>query len=112
MLPNGVQEIHVVLPSSFSSVLISNAERTQAERDAQLDQRVITGVEAQEQVVAHSANDWLKLSEFATHKNMLSPDETSALRYACQIPDKVPSAYQSQKLLTLLERAISEGFHF
>lgn len=52
-----------------------------------------------------------KLSAFAMQKRMASPDENVALKYACQIPNKMPSGYQSQRLLALLDRALSEGFN-
>jgi hypothetical protein len=34
----------------------------------------------------------------------------TAIKYAMMIPNKFPSAYQSEKLLELLKRAESEGF--
>ena len=66
--------------------------------------------EAQVKVLEYSADQWKKLSAFAMQKRMVSPDENMALKYACQIPNKMPSGYQSQRLLALLERALSEGF--
>lgn len=107
-----VQEIDICLPASFTSVLISKAEKKTAESEAKQDQRIISGAEAQTSVLAYSAEQWRKLSEFAAQKKMLSPDEMTALRYACQIPNKIPSPYQSQRLLGLLERVFAEGFKF
>lgn len=62
-------------------------------------------------VLQYSADQWKKLSAFAMQKRMASPDENMALKYACQIPNKMPSGYQSQRLLALLDRALSEGFN-
>ena len=107
-----VQEIDIRLPASFTSVLISKAEKKTAESEAKQDQRIISGAEAQTSVLAYNAEQWRKLSEFAAQKKMLSPDEMTALRYACQIPNKIPSPYQSQRLLGLLERVFAEGFKF
>lgn len=107
-----VQEIDITLPASFSSVLIGKAEMKVAEKEAKQDQKMISGAEAQASVLEHDAGEWRKLSEFVVKKKMLSPDEITALKYACQIPSKIPSPYQSQRLLALLERALSEGFKF
>ena len=107
-----VQEIDINLPASFTSVLIGKTEMRAAEREAKQDQKIISGAEAQASVLEHKATEWRKLSEFAVQKKMLTPDEITALKYACQIPSKIPSPYQSQRLLALLERALSEGFKF
>lgn len=107
-----VQEIDINLPASFTSVLIGKTEMRAAEKDAKQDQKIISGAEAQASVLEHNAAEWRKLSEFTAHKKMLTPDEITALKYACQIPSKIPSPYQSQRLLMLLERALSEGFKF
>ncbi len=107
-----VQEIDINLPTSFTSVLIGKTEMRAAEREAKQDQKIISGAETQASVLEHNAAEWRKLSEFAIHKKMLTPDEITALKYACQIPSKIPSPYQSQRLLALLERALSEGFKF
>lgn len=107
-----VQEIDINLPASFTSVLIGKTEMRAAEREAKQDQKIISDAEAQASVLEHNAAEWRKLSEFTAHKKMLTPDEITALKYACQIPSKIPSPYQSQRLLMLLERALSEGFKF
>lgn len=107
-----VQEINIKLPASFTSVLIGKAEMKAAEKEAKKDQKMLSGAEAQAKVLQYDASQWRKLSDFAAKKKMLSPDESTAIKYACQIPAKLPSPYQSQRLLALLERAMSEGFKF
>ena len=105
-----VQEIEVVLPPEFESVLISKAEAKAAEREAKSDQKLISGAEAQAKVIGYSAGQWTALYSFCAQKKMMSPDELTAIKIACQLPAKLPNSYQSQRLLTLLERAESEGF--
>ena len=87
---------------------------TQMERatTAKKDQKMLSEVDAQVKVLEYTAAQWKKLSSFAMQRRMVSPDENTALKYACQIPSKMPSGYQSQKLLALLDRAMSEGFKF
>ena len=107
-----VQEIDIKLPASFTSILVGKTEMRAADKEAKQDQKIISGAETQASVLEHNSEEWRKLSEFAVQKKMLTPDEITALKYACQIPSKIPSPYQSQRLLALLERALSEGFKF
>jgi hypothetical protein len=107
-----VQEIELALPSAFKTVLIGKAEVKAAVKAAKKDQEMLSEVDAQVKVLEYSAAQWKKLSAFAMQKRLVSPDESMALKYACQIPSKMPSGYQSQRLLALLDRAMSEGFKF
>lgn len=106
-----VQEIRIELPESFKAVLLSRTAQAAAEKDARKDQEIISGAQDQAKVLEYSAQQWTQLSVFATGKKLADEDDLKALRYACQIPNKIPSAYQSQRLLALLERALTEGFH-
>lgn len=108
----GIQTISVDLPSSFESVLIGREDIRTEEKEAKKDQKIISGAQAQAEVLKYTAEQWRKLTEFVVHKGMVSSSEATALKYACQIPVNIPSAYQSQKLLNLLERAFNEGFAF
>lgn len=107
-----VQEIEITLPVAFENVLIEKAEAKAAEKAAKKDQEMLSEVDAQVKVLEYTATQWKKLSAFAMQRRMVSPDENTALKYACQIPSKMPSGYQSEKLLALLDRAMSEGFKF
>lgn len=107
-----VQEITLDIPASFSNVLVSKREVRSAKKETEKDQEMLSEVDAQVKVLEYGAAQWRKLSEFAMQKQMISPDEDKALKYACQMPNKMPSGYQSQRLLALLERAMSEGFKF
>lgn len=105
-----VQEINVVLPEKTMDVLIGKEEQKSATRYAKKDQRMISGIEAQTKVLEYNANTWNKLYGFVAEKKLATPEEVVALKFACQIPNKIPSAYQSQKLLALMDKALAEGF--
>lgn len=107
-----VQDIELMLPAEFENVLIGKEEIKAADKAAKKDQKILSEVDAQIKVLEYSASQWKLLYAFAEQKKMASPEETTALKYACQIPNKMPSGYQSQRLLALLERALSEGFKF
>lgn len=107
---SGVREIAVVFQDEIKGCLITQEEQKSAERDAKADQRIISGAEVQTKVCYDiTAEQWKKVLEFALAKKILSPDEHTALRIACQIPAKVPTPAQSKKLLMVLERVQSEG---
>ena len=105
-----VQDIEIKLPAAMESVLISKAEAKAAEKEAKEDQKIISGAEAQAKVLEYTAEQWRTLQVFSMEKRIVSPDELTALKYACMIPMKIPSPYQSQRILALLERAEAEGF--
>lgn len=106
----GIKDIGITLPESFTKTLIDKSQVKAEQKDAKMDQKIISGAEAQAKILEYTADQWQNLSGFAKQKRMLTPDLITALRYASQIPKELPSAYQSQKLLILLERALSEGF--
>ena len=106
-----VKEISVQLPADFRSVLISKSEVKAAEKEAKKDQKLISGAEAQAKVLEYSAEQWRSLQTFCMQKKIISPEELSAIKIACQLPMKLPNPYQSQRLLGLLERAQTEGFN-
>lgn len=105
-----IQEIDLLLPAVISNILVGKNEVKAAEKAAKKDQKILSETDAQIKILEYSADQWKKLSAFVMQKRMVSPDENMALKYACQIPNKMPSGYQSQRLLALLERALSEGF--
>ena len=82
-----------------------------AEKEAKKDQKLISGAEAQAKVLEYSAEQWRSLQTFCMQKKIISPEELSAIKIACQLPMKLPNPYQSQRLLGLLERAQTEGFN-
>lgn len=105
-----IMKLPIVLIENISSVLVNRDEARTTEREAKKNQKVDSGIEAQAKVVAISIEYWGKLFAFAETKRLAAPDEMIALRVACQLPSKVPNAYQSQQLLRLMEKAVSEGF--
>ncbi|MBB6734046.1 AIPR family protein [Cohnella zeiphila] len=106
-----VSIIYFDLPSEIKTCLIDKEEKKIAEREAKSDQRMLSGVEIQTKVCTEIAPDqWNAVMKFAMSKRMITPDESTALRIACQIPLKIPTPAQSKKLLEVLERVQEEGF--
>ncbi|MBS3949389.1 MAG: hypothetical protein KGZ53_01810 [Peptococcaceae bacterium] len=101
------------LSSEIEAVLKDVAEIKSEARDAKKDQYVVSGIEAQTQVVELGVAYWIALQPFIMEKRLISSqDDNIAIRMACQIPSKLPNSYQSQRLLQLAERAASEGWRY
>ena len=105
-----VKEINIQLPKSIETILIEKSKMKAAEKSAKADQKLMSGTEAQINILKYSAQQWQSVLDFAKSKHLISQDEETILKIARQIPSKLPSAYQSHRLLMVLERVICEGF--
>lgn len=92
--------------------MIAKEELISIEKEAKDDQKVASELNAQQEVLNKGFEFWKQVNEFSIQKKILSPEFTKAMKYALQIPNAIPSGYQSKKLLDLLRRAESEGFKF
>ena len=108
---DSVKICNIKLSDEFRKVLLGKDEAKAAERDAKKDQKLISDVQAQAKVLELGADFWKKVNSFVMQKRVsISPDQMKALKYAVQIPVQFPSAYQSLRLLELLENAEANGF--
>ena len=99
-----------MLPGEIQMLLIDKSAVKAAERRAKKEQKIASGAEAQMKVLQYSSAEWRRIFDFVKAKKIISPDEENALRMAVRIPEKLPNMYQCQRLLSVLERAQSEGF--
>lgn len=105
-----VQSIEYRLSSAIETCLIGREELKVAEREAKYDQRIDSDTEIMTKIIELSQGQWQNALSFATSRRMITPDEHTALRIACQIPQKIPTPIQCKKLLAVLERLQEEGF--
>lgn len=105
-----VQEISYSLPKEIEDCLIGQDDMRSIAREAKTDRRIELDVDAMTKVVEITSTQWRTVMDFSISKKMITPDELVALRIACQLPIKVPTPYQSKKLIALLERLYEEGF--
>lgn len=106
-----VKKCSIVLSSDIERVLQSKNENRQDEKEAAKDQNLVSEFEVQKQVLEFGSDYWKELLAFCTEKKMrLLPDQQKALIYAVRIPTQIPSAYQSKKLMQLLDAARANGF--
>jgi hypothetical protein len=109
---NDVKTITFKLPTNLKSCLITIDDEKAAQRSAKKEQKVVNEINAQVEVVKYTAAQWISLSEFVVRNHLVgSRTDVSALTIACRIPEKLPNAYQSKRLLALLQKAIDEGFN-
>ncbi len=109
---SSVKKCNIVLDTKIEKALIAKEELISIEKEAKDDQKVASELNAQQEVLNKGFEFWKQVNEFSIQKKILSPEFTKAMKYALQIPNAIPSGYQSKKLLDLLRRAESEGFKF
>lgn len=107
---NSVQSIDYNLPIEIESCLIGKDELRNAVRDAKADMRIEKDNDVMTRIVEIQAEQWQNVMSYATSKRMVSPEELTALKIACQLPLKVPNPIQCKKLIAVLDRLYEEGF--
>lgn len=105
-----IQSIDYKLSSAIETCLIGRDESRIAEREAKYGQRIDSETELMTKVIEISQTQWQNALNFAASKRMISPDENTAMRIACQIPQKMPTPSQCKRLVAVLERLEEEGF--
>lgn len=98
-----------LLPPEFYDQLVSFNDQASAVKSAKKLQRIDNGIEAQQRVLAVSANEWIQIHQLMVEKGLLTPKEDSLLRLAMKIPVKLPTEKQSLLLSSILDRARIEG---
>jgi hypothetical protein len=107
---DSIKDMEIKLPADIKPYLIDKTEDKALNIDSVETQKVKSDIDVQNEVLSFTANQWLNLMQFAQSKHFLTPDEQVAIRIAVKIPTRIPNAYQSRKLLALIERMKTEGF--
>ena len=108
---NEVKRLSFSLPHSIENCLITVDEEKAAQRTARKAQKETNDINAKVEVVKYPASMWVSLTQFAVMKHLVAPSDVTALKIACKIPEKIPTAPQSKRLLELMKRAEEEGFN-
>lgn len=107
---DGVQAMNIKLSPDIEDYLQSNEDKKHDQKKAKKEQKVVKGINAQVEVLNYPAEHWKRLAEFAVSHHLVGATDVSALKVACQIPNKIPNSVQSQHLLDLEVKAREEGF--
>ena len=108
-LLSGIEKLEIILPDAFWHELISLEEMDSETKAAKKTQKIDNGIDAQKKVFSIPPDQWLKITEELSKKQILSPKEVGILQVACQMPNRIPSEKQSIILLDIYEKARSEG---
>lgn len=103
------ENISTEIPQTLLDELLSREEVSGQKRAARQDQKVLNGVEAQTAVVGRGNQYWSKLLTWAKSGILMTPTEIEFLTLAAK-PRAVPSAAQSERILQIEQKAVSEGF--
>lgn len=107
---NKVKNLNITLDSEIEPFLVPTGDEKTEIRRARKDQKIVSGIEAQTRVVNYGADYWRKMHSFILEKQIHYHVEAEALKIACNMPAKLPNSIHSQKLLSLRERVIIEGW--
>lgn len=105
-----IQSIDYRISPEIEACLIGREERKAADREAKAEQRIDSDTEIMTKIIELSQEQWQNALSFATSRRMITQDEHTAMRIACQIPQKIPTPIQCKRLLAVLERLQEEGF--
>lgn len=107
-----VQKITMYLPQEVGEYTIRTADQKSLQDSAKKEQKMVDGINAQTEVVKITGTQWGQLARFAVDRGLISPSDANALKVAVKIPARIPTEYQCRKLLTILDKAVQEGFTF
>ena len=80
------------------------------EKNAEKVQKIDNGIEAQKHVFEKGSEYWQQISKYGSEHALLTAKEKSIIGIACKIPNKIPSEKQSEIIMNIEQRVISEGF--
>ncbi|CAH2714794.1 hypothetical protein BACCIP111895_01970 [Neobacillus rhizosphaerae] len=107
---NRIKEMDIELDLRIAPVLVEIGEVKSEAKKARKEQSVISGIEAQTEVVNKGGEYWQNLHSFIANKKIATPTEIQSLKIACKIPQKLPNSIHSQQLLLLVKKAEVEGW--
>jgi hypothetical protein len=107
---DSVKKIDYVFPKEIEICLTDNSTAKAAERQAKKAQRMTNDINSEVEVVKYPADFWKRLTKFVVEHHLIDLRDQKALTIACSIPERIPNAVQSKRLLAILEKAKDEGF--
>ncbi|TRZ47921.1 AIPR protein [bacterium] len=105
-----VEKIDIVLLPKFRAELVKREEFMAAKKEAKKLQITDDGIAAQSAVVQVGPRYWQILMDWAEKKNLLTPDEKKLVGIAARIPHRIPTDFQSDRLLEIRAKIEAEGF--
>ncbi|WP_409294049.1 AIPR family protein [Peribacillus sp. SCS-26] len=107
---NQIKGLNIKLDKNIEKVLIDVGEVKDNLKQARNDQKMLSGIEAQTEVINKGAKYWNSLQQFVAIKRIATPSEVDSLKIACKLPLRIPNPIHSQQLLVLVNKAEAEGW--
>lgn len=108
---DSVKKCPLTLSSEIENMLMTKEDSKVAEREAKKDQKIYSDIEAQTKVVELGGAFWKSVNAFVLAKRVpMTSEQLKAMKYATEIPNRVPSPHQSIQILNLLEEAKANGY--
>jgi hypothetical protein len=89
--------------------LVARDEEQIVKKDAAAAQVIVSGIQAQTNVVELGAAYWRTLQTWGRQRQLVSPDDDSILGIATAMPKKIPTEKQCTRLLQIKARLEEEG---
>jgi hypothetical protein len=105
-----VLSLQISLKKDFLAELLDGGSDRRVRRDARLQQDMDSGIDAQVKVVQLGKEFWFQLAKWSRARKLASPEEDQLLSVVIQMPRRIPTDWQSEKLLKLKTRMEAEGF--
>lgn len=105
-----IQNLSINLSEDLRKELIYADKAREEEHNAELVQRIQSGIEIQAYVIKKGAKHWARLLEWATENKAFNSQQMSIVESACFIPKRLPSEKQAIVIKKLEEQAIQDGF--
>ena len=100
----------IMIPDDFINFMKDKNLTKEAKKEARSDQRIISGIQAQENIVQLDGKIWQKIFIDASNLKLIATqDEAKALKTAMKIPMRIPTDFQCVTLLKLLDRLKENG---
>jgi len=94
----------------FDDCLIDQNEARTEVRQARADRTMVSGIEAQIKVTNAGATFWANLLDWGRVNRKLSPREVQTIEICASYPQRIPTEFQCQQAVSVLERLKEEGF--
>ena len=99
------------LSDQIRDCLVERSEIKDDERSGKKDQRLVSGIESQSEVVSYGQKYWERMLIWGKEKKLLSDIDISFIMSATKINlGRIPTDKQSQRILNIRARMLDEGF--
>ena len=107
---SGVMRATPVYQDDLMDHLIAPDEARIVQRDGRREEAMVSGIEAQMQVIALGAAFWSRLRQWAAPNRAFSMKDDGILKACSQLERRLPSEKQCILAVAILHRARDEGY--